>query len=61
MGFYPRTHAVFGVMAHKDIDAIYTRMAPLVDHWHVTICRSRAASAGQLAARHAPSRCRGRR
>ena len=54
MGFYPRTHAVFGVMADKDIDAIYTRMAPLVDHWHVTdLPIARAATAEQLAARHA--------
>jgi len=54
MGFYPRTHAVFGVMADKDIDAIYKRMAPLVDHWHVTdLPTARAASAEQLASRHA--------
>jgi dihydrofolate synthase / folylpolyglutamate synthase len=33
MGFFPRTHAVFGVMADKDIDAILARMAELVDHW----------------------------
>jgi dihydrofolate synthase / folylpolyglutamate synthase len=34
MGFYPRTHAVLGIMADKDIPAILARMAPLVDHWH---------------------------
>jgi len=28
MGFFPRTHAVFGVMADKDIAAILTRLAP---------------------------------
>jgi len=54
MGFYPRTHAVFGVMADKDIDAIFKRMAPLVDHWHLTdLPIARAASAAALAARHA--------
>ena len=31
MGFFPRTHAVFGAMRDKDIDAILARMAPLVD------------------------------
>jgi dihydrofolate synthase / folylpolyglutamate synthase len=54
MGFYPRTHAVFGAMADKDIDAILTRMAPLVDHWHYTdLPTPRAARAADLAARHA--------
>jgi dihydrofolate synthase/folylpolyglutamate synthase len=36
MGFFPETHAVYGTMADKDIEAILTRMAPLVDHWHFT-------------------------
>jgi len=51
MGFFPRTHAVFGVMADKDIAAILTRMAPLVDHWHFTdLPMARAAHAQDLAA-----------
>lgn len=54
MGFFPRTHAVFGAMADKDIAAILTRMAPLVDHWHFTdLPMPRAARAEDLAARHA--------
>lgn len=54
MGFYPRTHAVFGVMADKDIDAIYACMATIVDAWHLTdLPIARAATAAQLAARHA--------
>ena len=54
MGFFPRTHAVLGVMADKDIAAILTRMAPLVDHWHFTELPSpRAAKAADLAALHA--------
>jgi dihydrofolate synthase/folylpolyglutamate synthase len=54
MGFFPRTHAVFGVMRDKDIDAILTRMAPLVDHWHFTdLPTPRAARADELVARHA--------
>ena len=54
MGFFPRTHAVFGAMRDKDITSILTRMAPLVDHWHFTdLSMPRAASAAELAARHA--------
>ncbi|RQO58735.1 bifunctional tetrahydrofolate synthase/dihydrofolate synthase [Paucibacter sp. KBW04] len=34
MGFFPRTHVVFGAMADKDLAAIFQRMAPLVDAWH---------------------------
>ena len=52
MGFFPRTHAVFGAMRDKDIDAILERMAPLVDAWHFTdLPTARAASADELAAR----------
>ena len=36
MGFYPTTHAVFGAMADKDLGAMLARIAPLVDHWHLT-------------------------
>jgi dihydrofolate synthase/folylpolyglutamate synthase len=51
MGFYPRTHAVFGVMADKDIAAIVQRMLPLVDVWYCCDLPSpRAASAQALAA-----------
>jgi len=54
MGYFPRTHAVFGVMRDKDIDAILTRMAPFVDHWHFTdLPTPRAALADELVARHA--------
>jgi dihydrofolate synthase / folylpolyglutamate synthase len=54
MGFFPKTHAIFGAMADKDIAAILTRMAPLVDDWHFTnLPVARAASAAALAATHA--------
>jgi dihydrofolate synthase / folylpolyglutamate synthase len=50
MGFFPRTHAVFGAMRDKDIAAIVARMAPLVDAWHLTdLPAARAATAEQLA------------
>jgi dihydrofolate synthase/folylpolyglutamate synthase len=51
MGFFPRTHAVFGAMRDKDIAAILARIAPLVDAWHVTdLPTPRAAKAAELAA-----------
>lgn len=36
MGFFPRTHAVFGAMADKDVNAILQRMHVLVDAWYFT-------------------------
>jgi dihydrofolate synthase/folylpolyglutamate synthase len=54
MGFYPRTHAVFGAMRDKDVAAIIARMAPLVDAWHFTdLPLPRAARAQELADIHA--------
>jgi cell division protein FtsN len=51
MGFFPRTHAVFGVMRDKDVAAIVAKLAPLVDAWHLTdLPTPRAASAAELAA-----------
>ena len=51
MGFFPRTHAVFGAMADKDLAALLARMAPLVDHWYFTdLPLPRAASATSLLA-----------
>ncbi|MGZ5215020.1 MAG: bifunctional tetrahydrofolate synthase/dihydrofolate synthase [Caldimonas sp.] len=50
MGFFPRTHAVFGAMRDKDVGAIFARVAPLVDAWHFTdLPAARAASAAELA------------
>jgi len=51
MGFFPRTHAVFGAMRDKDVATILAKMAPLVDAWHFTdLPTARAASAAELAA-----------
>ncbi|NCT96536.1 MAG: bifunctional tetrahydrofolate synthase/dihydrofolate synthase [Comamonadaceae bacterium] len=36
MGFYPRTHAVFGAMADKDLGTMLARIAPLIDRWYLT-------------------------
>ena len=50
MGFFPVTHAVFGLMRDKDVEAIFRRMAPLIDHWHFTdLPMARAARADGLA------------
>ncbi|WP_372525728.1 bifunctional tetrahydrofolate synthase/dihydrofolate synthase [Piscinibacter sp.] len=60
MGFYPRTHAVFGAMHDKDIAAILKRMAPLVDAWHFTdLPPARAAKAEELRTQHARLALRG--
>lgn len=51
MGFFPRTHAVFGAMADKDLAEIFRKMAPLVDVWHFCDLEiPRAAKATALAA-----------
>ncbi len=50
MGFYPRTHAVFGAMRDKAITEFLPSMLPLVDVWHCTsLPTARAASADELA------------
>ncbi len=60
MGFHPRTHAVFGAMRDKDLAAILTKMAPLVDNWHFTdLPIARAARAEELAQLHASLACKG--
>ena len=49
MGFFPRTRAVFGAMADKDIPALLARLAPLVDAWFFCdLPTARAATALQL-------------
>lgn len=52
MGFYPRTHAVFGAMADKDLGTMLARIQPLVDHWYFTdLPTPRAATGAELMAR----------
>ena len=36
MGFFPTTHAVFGVMADKDLRPMLSRINPLIDRWYFT-------------------------
>ena len=50
MGFFPRTHAVFGAMRDKDIPGLLAKLAPLVDVWHCcALPAARAATADELA------------
>jgi dihydrofolate synthase/folylpolyglutamate synthase len=35
MGFYPRTHALFGMLRDKDIAGVVDRVRDKIDHWHV--------------------------
>jgi dihydrofolate synthase/folylpolyglutamate synthase len=49
MGFYPRTHAVVGAMADKDLPGLFKKLLPLVDAWYFCdLPTPRAASAVQL-------------
>ena len=50
MGFFPRTHVVWGAMADKDMAGMVEKLLPLVDAWHCCdLPTPRAASAQQLA------------
>jgi dihydrofolate synthase / folylpolyglutamate synthase len=51
MGFYPRTHAVFGAMRDKQLAAMLPRIRPMVDAWYLCeLPTARAASTAELAA-----------
>jgi dihydrofolate synthase/folylpolyglutamate synthase len=50
MGFYPRTHAVFGAMRDKQLAAMLPAIRPLIDVWHLCDLPSpRAASCDEIA------------
>lgn len=49
MGYFPRTHAVLGAMADKDLAGLVAPLLPLVDTWHLcALDIGRAASPEQL-------------
>jgi dihydrofolate synthase/folylpolyglutamate synthase len=51
MGFYPRTHAVFGAMRDKVHANLLPRIAPLVDAWHgCELATPRACTAAEIEA-----------
>ena len=50
MGFYPSTHAVFGMLADKDIEGVIDKVKDRIDSWHIAPTSSpRGASAVALA------------
>ena len=52
MGYFPTTHAVFGAMADKDLEAMFRMIAPVVDRWYFTdLPLARAETAQGLLAR----------
>lgn len=52
MGRFPRTFAVFGMLADKDVDGVIAALAPCIDVWHVApLPGPRGAKAGELAER----------
>jgi dihydrofolate synthase/folylpolyglutamate synthase len=51
MGFYPVTHAVFGMLRDKDIGAVVAKLGARVDHWHIgSTAGPRGSSAAETAA-----------
>ena len=52
MGFFPRTHAVFGMLKDKDVSGVIARVGTRVDRWHVgPTPGGRGAEGAWLAAR----------
>ncbi|HEU0203894.1 MAG TPA: bifunctional tetrahydrofolate synthase/dihydrofolate synthase, partial [Burkholderiaceae bacterium] len=50
MGFYPVTHAVFGMLRDKDIAGVVQRLGDRIDHWHVgTLAGARGTDGAALA------------
>ena len=47
MGYFPRTHAVFGAMGDKDLAPMLARMNPLVECWYFTDLPTPRAAAGE--------------
>jgi len=51
MGFHPQTHAVFGMLADKDIRGVIDAVRPRVDDWYVaTLPSPRGAAAERVVA-----------
>ncbi len=46
MGFFPTTHAVFGVMADKDLAMMFERVNPIIDRWYFTDLPTARAQTG---------------
>jgi len=51
MGYHPETHAVFGMLADKDLRGVIDAVRPRIDRWHVaTLPGPRGATAEALVA-----------
>jgi dihydrofolate synthase/folylpolyglutamate synthase len=49
-GFFPETHAVFGMLADKDVAGVVAKLKGRIDHWHVgSTPGARGLSAAQTA------------
>lgn len=52
MGFFPATHAVFGMLNDKDIEGVIQKVSDKIDHWHVApIAGARGTPATDIAHR----------
>ncbi len=50
MGFFPQTHAVFGMLRDKDIASVVNKVHTRIDHWHVApISGARGIGAADIA------------
>jgi dihydrofolate synthase/folylpolyglutamate synthase len=58
MGFHPRTFAVFGAMADKDLRGVIDAMKPLVDAWLPCDLATPRAATAQLLADQVRDACR---
>jgi dihydrofolate synthase/folylpolyglutamate synthase len=60
MGFYPRTHAVFGAMSDKELAPMLKKIGPLIDRWYFTdLPTPRADTASSLEAKWRAQETRG--
>ncbi|MEK8087541.1 bifunctional tetrahydrofolate synthase/dihydrofolate synthase [Aquabacterium sp. A3] len=50
MGFFPRTHAVWGAMSDKDLAGMAAKLLPLVDAWYCCDLPTARAASGQALA-----------
>jgi dihydrofolate synthase/folylpolyglutamate synthase len=50
IGFYPQTHAVFGMLNDKDVVGVVAKVGARIDHWHIAPTPgARGASAASIA------------
>jgi dihydrofolate synthase/folylpolyglutamate synthase len=60
MGYFPKTHAVFGAMADKDLTLMLGKINPLVDSWYFSdLPTPRGESSVQLLAKWRSQNTRG--